>query len=323
MISLILWIIIFVSALTLLVKSSDWFTDAAERIGVSLRLSPFIVGVTIVAIGTSLPELVSSIVAVLAGAPEIVIGNVIGSNITNILLIIGVTGIIAKKLIIARELIKVDLPLLIGSAFLAGFMLIDGTFSRFDALLSIALLVVYLLFTFTSEKHSDTEIKKEFHAEEQAIHKELRHRFIWRDWAALIISGGLIYLSAHYTIQSVINIATSTNYGTDIIAATAVALGTSLPELSVSIAAAKKHKAEMAIGNILGSNIFNTLAVLSVPALIKPLSANGTILAFGLPVMIAVSLLYLFITQDRELTKWEGWLLIIFYFFFIVKLITG
>jgi len=312
---LIIWCVVLLASIAVLVKAADYFTDAAEQIGKFFRLPPFIIGVTIVAIGTSLPELVSSIFAVLRGASEIVVGNVVGSNIANIFLVLGITAIVGQKLKIAHELIHVDLPLLVGSTFLFTLMIWDGAFVIGEAILCLVFLLVYILYTISSrERHGDKNIKRE-------LAGELRDRKLGWAPVILIASAAFIYLGAQYTIDSVIRLADILKIGTETIALSAVALGTSLPELMVSISAVRKGKAEIAVGNILGSNIFNVLAVMAIPAFIGTLIIPVSILTFALPMLLMGTLLYFFITQDREITKWEGWLLVLFYVFFIGKLI--
>jgi len=314
MLPLFVWIIIFIASLFILIKASDYFTTTAEQIGMYFRIPPFVIGVTIVALGTSLPELGSSIYAVVSGSSEIVIGNVIGSNITNIFLILGIAAIIGKKLKIAFELIHVDLPFLIASAFLLAVFVWDGAFTFGEALVSIAGLFFYIWYTIASEtSKTDKEIKKEM----KGVKKE---KISKTSIVILIISCIFIYLGARYTVESVISISEILNIGKELIAVSAVALGTSLPELVVTITAARKGKPEIAVGNVLGSNIFNAFAVLGIPGLFSTLIIPKSILTFSLPMMIIASLLYFFMTQDKEITLWEGWLLLLFYAVFIGKL---
>jgi cation:H+ antiporter len=316
MLDLTIWIIVFVASLYVLIKASDYFTNSAEKIGLHFRIPAFVVGVTIVAIGTSLPELISSIFAVMNNASEIVIGNVIGSNIANIFLVLGVAAIIGKKLKVHYGLIHVDLPILFGSMALFAISVWDGIFTAMEAVLSLALLTVYILYTISSQK-KDTQIKKEIKKRNNIDKdKKLDKKIL----ITLILSAIFIAIGAKYIVESVINISEIMNIGKEIIAISAVALGTSLPELFVSLTAAKKGNPEMAIGNVLGSNIFNTLAVMGIPALIGNLTIPSSILTFSLPVMIIATLTYYFTTQDREVTKWEGWMLIILYILFIGKL---
>jgi len=315
MLDLLLWIGVFVVSLLVLIKASDYFTGSAEKIGIFFGLPAFIVGVTIVSVGTSLPELVSSIFAVFKGSSEIVAGNVIGSNIANIFLVLGVAAIIGRKLKISYELSRVDLPLLVGSAFLLAVTVWDGVFNLVEGLLCIAALIVYVLYTINVEKtHEDREIKKEMKGELR------KKRFDWKNLIVLVVSGFFIYVGAKYTIDAVIKLSGMLNIGTEIIAVSAMALGTSLPELMVTISATRKGKPEIAIGNVLGSNIFNSFAVMGIPSLFGVLVVPASILMFSLPIMIIATLLFFFVTVEKEVTKWEGWILIIFYVFFIGKL---
>jgi len=314
----IYWICIFIVSLLALIKASEYFTDASEKIGIVLGIPDFIVGVTIASIGTSLPELISSIFAVLEGSSEIVIGNVLGSNITNIFLVLGISAIVGRKLLISYELIHVDLPLLVGSAFLLAAMLYNGTFTIFEAILCIAGFFVYIGYVIArSKRHS----KMENESGKTRKKTKLESKTI----LILIASIVLIYFGAKYTIHSVIKLSEILSVGKEIIAASAIALGTSFPELMVSLTAAKKGKQEIAIGNILGSNIFNSFAVMGIPALIGSFHIPGGMLTFSLPLLLigallVATLLYFFITQDKEITRWEGWMLIIFYLFFLGKL---
>lgn len=309
------WLAVFVASLYVLVRAAGYFTDSAEQIGLTLGIPDFIVGVTIVAIGTSLPEIISSLFAVLEHSSEIVIGNVIGSNVTNIFLIVGIAAIIGKKLKIGYELIHIDLPLLMGSALFLAITIVDGEFSFFEALLALAAFLVYMLHAVSERKRRvDIQIKKELKA--GGVLKKIGARTL----ITLVVSGFFIYLGGRYTIESVVRLSEFLSLGTEILAASAIAFGTSLPELAVTITAARRGKPEIAVGNVLGSNIFNTLAVMGIPTLIGPLVIPQNIVMFALPVMLIATLLFFFMTQDKEITQWEGWFLILFYAFFLGRL---
>lgn len=312
MLPLFVWGIIFIISLFVLVKAAGYFTDSAEKIGLYFGLPDFIVGVTIIAFGTSLPEIISSIFAVLGNSSEIVIGNVLGSNITNIFLVIGLAAIIGGKLKIIYEIIHIDLPLLMGSAFFLTATIWDGAFTLPEAILCLAGIVVYFL-------HAVSTKKKRAGIETE---QELKGRNIERKTIIILfVSAFFIFLGGKYTIESVIKLSEILNISKEIIAASAIALGTSLPELVVTITAARKGRPEIAIGNVLGSNIFNALAVMGIPALIGTLTIPQNILTFALPMMLIASLLFFFMSQDKEITRWEGWLLLIFYAFYIGKLL--
>ena len=323
MIETVFWALLFVVSLSILLKASNSFTDSAEEIGYFFKLPAFIIGVTIVAFGTSLPELLSSIFAVIQGSSEIVSGNVVGSNITNIFLILGVAAVVAKKIKVDHEIINVDLPILMASAFLMGLMALDGKFTFLEALLSLAGLTIYLFHTVT--------VKKTAGKEDDAMEKDLKKEFSEikfkefpvKSFAMLLVSMGFLFVGAKYTIDSAIQLSEILNIGKEVIAGTVIALGTSLPELAVSFAGARRGKADIVVGNVLGSNIFNALGVLGVAGLFGSITVPMSILTFGLPILIIATILYLFVTQDKEITRWEGSFLIILYIFYVGKLLGG
>ncbi len=328
MLPVLLWALVFLASLAVLVKASDYFTDSAERIGIAFGISPFIIGVTIVAVGTSTPELVSSILAVTKGSSEIVVGDVMGSNVTNILFILGLSAIVGKKLVTSYELANVDLPLFVGSAVLLSLMVVDGAFSLAEALLCLALFFVYLLYAISVERVADEAMARSQEAMEAAgagvgagtAVRPKKRKLDPKVYLKLVVSVFFLYIGANYTIVSVVKLSEMVGIGTEIIAATAVALGTSLPELVVSVKAAAMNKPELAIGNILGSNIFNALGIMGISALFGTLVIPETITSFVMPMMLVATLLYFVVIWEKEMTLWEGWMLVIFYVFFLGKL---
>jgi len=335
----ILLIFIFVLSLAVLVKASDSFTVAAEKIGITLGMSPFMVGVTIVAVGTSLPELVSSILAVYQGVSEVVVGNVVGSNTANILLILGIAGVItalpqgnsksleglqkSRDLIIQYDLVSVDLPLFVGSTFLFGLAIWDQNFSLVEAGIFILGYLIYLFYTLDNSQHQDQG--EDPNLEQPPAQSETespisgRSRELLKQSAILVISALFIFLGAKYTISSLISLSETLNIAKEIIAVTAVAVGTSLPELLVTVSASLRGNAEIAVGNVLGSNIFNTFIVMGIPRLLGNLNIPETVVMGGMPVLISGTVLMFFVTQDRKLTPWEGWLFLLFYVWFLAK----
>ncbi|MFH0916804.1 MAG: calcium/sodium antiporter [bacterium] len=314
--TLSLWVIIFVVSVLALVKAADLFTEGAEELGVFLGMPSYVVGVTIVAIGTSLPELVSSLFAVAQGSPEIVVGNAVGSNITNILLVLGLAAILGGRLSVSREIVKVDLPMLASSAALMGLAALDGTISRGDGVLLFAGALIYGVYGVRISKPApivQAQIEEAVAEDLNLEHGRLRPLVVIK-----IVGGAVVlYFAAQYTIRSVIELSTLFDVGTDVIAISAVALGTSLPELVVSVVAARRGKLEIAIGNVLGSNVFNSFAVVGIPALVMPLPVTHPVLTIGLPFMAVATVLYFFMAQDREVTRWEGMPLVLFYILFL------
>lgn len=326
------WSVVFIISLVVLVKSADWFTESAERIGLGLGLSPFIVGITIVALGTSFPELITGLAAVFEQATEIVAANAVGSNIANILLVVGLSAAIGGRLMVRKSLIDLDLPLLAISTALMWGTFVDGAVNFSEGLLIVLAYGVYFassIFHRAPEKETQAQNGRVTEVLPDRIQR--RHGnifkakaeifpFTWKDFARVIIGVvGLIY-GAKYLIDAVINIAGIFSVSTGLVSITAVALGTSLPELFVSVGAVIKKKYEVALGNVFGSNVFNALLVVGVPAMLKPLSIDHQTLTIGLPVMLLATLLFIFSGISRRIYRWEGMLFLLGYFLFLAKL---
>ena len=298
---------IFVISLGVLLKASDWFVESAEAIGLSFGISPFIIGVTIVAFGTSLPELATSIASVYGGASEIVVSNVIGSNITNIALVLGLTAVFVNNIRLRTNIWEIDMPFLWASSLLLWLVLQDLHVSTFECILFLLGIVIFLTYSF----------KKGGKAE-----KSKRPKVSAKHYLLLVAGGILVWLSADYTIYAILNISESMGIAPKLISLSAVALGTSLPEVAVSLTAAKRGKASIAVGNVLGSNIFNTFFVMAIPGLLGNLVIPPDILSFYLPLMIIMTLLFGIMFMDRRLSRIEGAILLLFYLLFMGEVVS-
>lgn len=304
---LFLQIIIFIVSLFILVKGADWLLVSSEKIGLKIGMSPFIIGVTIVAFGTSLPELVSSFFAVFQGLTEFPVANVIGSNIANILLVIGISTILAKRLAVTKDLIDLDLPLV---AITTGIFLIivwDGTVNFYEALFLIVTYVVYLGFSLIYKDDESGQTPK-------------RPNIKTIDIMMLVI--GILGLSfgAKFLISSVVELSVLLNIAPGIITITAVAIGTSLPEVIVSAKAALRRNSEVALGNVFGSNIFNILIVVGVPGIFRDLTVDEKTLTIGVPVLILSTGLFIVSGISKRVHVQEGVLFLLLYVIFIAKL---
>ena len=329
---LFFWILVFVLSLAVLVKAADWFVESAEKIGLAFKLSPFIIGVTIVALGTSFPELASSIVAVLKGATEIVVANALGSNIANILLIVGLSAVVARRLIVKRSLIDLDSPLLIATTVLFVFIMWDREIVFWEGILLILAFIVYFLYTISPKKEKESltpeiveVLPSRVERRREKIAKETKKtpkKLASKVFLFLILGVAGLVVGANYTIESVLKLSEILKISTSFIAITAIAIGTSLPELVVSVRAASKKKYEIALGNIFGSNVFNILLVTGIPALIKPLVVDELSFRIGLPFLIIATLLFVISGISRRIHLWEGAMYLLIYILFIVKL-TG
>lgn len=298
-------IIVLVIALAILIKSADYFTDISEKIGVVLGIPQFIVGVTIVSIGTSIPELATSIAAVFSKATEFVVANAIGSNITNIFLVVGVSTLLVKKMVISEEILRIDVPLLVGSAILITFLLWDGIFTLLEALFVVIIYGIYILYI--SKEHLNRQ--------------KLKDRFEFRWVLILLLAVVGIYFGASFSVDSVKSLTVLLGLpDTSMIAITAIALGTSLPELMVSVVAALKKNFDISIGNIIGSNIFNSFMVIGIPGLFVGLKVSSSTIYTGLPLMMTATLFISFAALKRRISKLEGIVYLLFYAFFVFRI---
>jgi cation:H+ antiporter len=310
---ILLYLGIFVVSLFVLLRASDWFVDAAETIGLSLGIPHFIIGLTIIAFGTSLPELATSIAAVISGNSEIVVGNVIGSNITNIALVLGLVAVYAKRIDLEYNIWHIDMPFLWGSAFMLWFVLYDYKVSLLEVFVLIIGIIIFLIYSLKKDEEKGELLKET--TEDVKVY--------WRTYALLLIGAGLVWVSADYTIYAIQKLSTMAGINPEIIALSAVAFGTSLPEVIVSLNAAKKGKTAMAVGNVLGSNIFNTYVVMSVPAFFGDLKIPTEIFSYYLPLMIAMTVLFGIMANNKKITRWEGSVLLLFYLIYMTAIIQS
>lgn len=304
-------------ALVALVKGADWLIAGAEEIGVSIGFSPFVVGVTIVALGTSLPELVAGIGAILQNAPEIVVANAIGSNVANILLIVGVSVVVGKKMVVEKNLIDLDLPLVAASTLLFASLAWDGDINRIEALILLIGCVSYVGYILRHKDESDLAQQAE-----ALVHEEIEKRPRVSAMNYFLVLAGIVALAlgAHYLIQSVLELSALFGITAGVITITAVALGTSLPELFVSVKATLDGKSETALGNIFGSNVFNLLVVVGVPGLFATLPLEPNVLLIGLPALLGATFLFVVSGISGRIHAWEGAFYLAMYVVFTAKL---
>jgi cation:H+ antiporter len=304
-------LLIFVVSLGVLLAAARYFTASAERIGAALGMSPFAIGVLILSAGTSLPEMVSSVVSVAMDTSEIVVGNVLGANLSNLLFVMGAVAVVAPRQVrLGEQYILIDLHFLLGSAFMLAMSLRDGRITRPEGVVLLAGYVTYVLYLM-KEGRSD--------AETPAAERPPAPPLPIDHLVLLVVTGVLIYLGARYTVSSLQSIAARLGVAPSIIAVTVLSLGTTLPELVVSAAAARAGKPDIAVGNILGSCVFNSLAVAGVASLVGPVHATADMLGLPLPVFGFGALLFYLLTLDKRISRWEGIVFLLLYALFIME----
>lgn len=308
-------ILLFVIGLVTLIAGAQILVRGASKLALSFGISPLVLGLTVVAFGTSAPELAVSVRSAWGGQGDIAMGNVVGSNIFNVLFILGVSALIAP-LVVAPQLIRQEVPIMLGVSLLLFVLGVDGSLGQLDGALLLGLLVIYTVFLVRQSRQESAFTRDEYaHALGRQNHA------VWdRHWSvqfALICSGlVMLVIGAGWLVEAAVSFARALGLSEMVIGLTVVALGTSLPEVATSLVATLRGDRDIAVGNVVGSNIFNILGVLGVSGLVAPeaIPVGPAMLSFDLPVMIAVavSCLPIFFT-GHQIARWEGGLFFIYY----------
>jgi len=287
--------VIFTVAMGALIYGADFIIKESERIALHFNISHFVIGATLVAFGTSLPEMAASMMASYAGKSDMAVANVVGSVVFNITLVLGIVFFIAKQMYPKRDLFSKDSAWVAVPVVIFFIMVQDGTISRIDGLLYLLLMVSYLFFLFTDSKE---DLEGEI---DESIGKE---KFRWGKTLLLLVIGFVLTIGgANFVVESRTNIARTFGISEWIIGLFLISLGTSLPELIVSIVAVKKGNAEMSIGNIIGSNVANFSMVLGGSALINPLTIDLVATKFDMLILASASITLLFILANKIYNK--------------------
>lgn len=300
--------------LAILVWSADVFIDGATALAKKFSVPSFLIGVLILGIGTSAPEMVVSVLAALEGSPELALGNAYGSNIINIALVLGATVLISP-IIIRKGIVKRDLPLLLLITAIAAWQLRDGILSQVDGLILLVLLIAVLGLQIV------LSIREGYHEHEEDIDNadsDATEPSVARGLGSLLLGMLMLVLSSRAIVWGAVELATLWGLSELIIGLTIVAIGTSLPELVSSLSAARKGEHDMALGNIIGSNVFNTLAVVGLATVIAPIAADPVILsrdvmAMGLLTVLLVALCVFAFTTKRQFGRTSGATLVLFF----------
>jgi cation:H+ antiporter len=305
-------ILYFIAGAVLLIGGAELLVRGASRLAIAAGVSPLVVGLTVVAFGTSSPELAVTVGAAWSGQADVAVGNVVGSNIFNILFILGVTALITP-LVVAQQLVRLDVPLMIGASLLMLLLGLDGTISRVDGLFLFLGVVAYTTFLIRQSRRETAQVASEYDEAFGAVPEQTR----WAVNIGLILVGlTLLVLGSRWLVDGAVEMATSFGVSQLVIGLTIVAAGTSLPEVATSVLAAMRGERDIAVGNAVGSCIFNILAVLGLGSLIAPNGVNVSpgALTFDIPVMIAVSVaaLPVFFT-GYTIARWEGAVFLLYY----------
>lgn len=309
-----LWLITFGISLALLIATAKVFVRSSQDLAKAMGWSSFFVGLTIVALGTSLPELATSIWASMTQKTAVVSANVVGSNIANILLILGFSAVMAKTVDLSSESIRRQMGVFFISAILLTLTLYDGQFLWIEGILLLSGFIAYNIFNYEDHKAGRFEALKNW-----ALKREVTGKMI-----GLVLASGFVTIASSYlTIYALEQVATLTNTLTSVIGASLLAIGTSLPEFTTVWLMIKQKNSDLAVGTLVGSNILNATLVMAIPSFFRNLNVNSDILIVGIPFLLIATVLLLFAVSQRKLHAYEGALYVVLYVLFLQQLFTS
>ena len=316
-------VVFFVLGLGALVLGAEALVRGAAKIALSLGISPLVVGLTIVAMGTSSPEVAVSVGAALNGNTDIAVGNVVGSNIFNVLFILGLSAVITP-LVVHSQIIRQEVPIMIGASLILAVLIVGGELSRMESALLLALLVAYVVFLVRQSRAETTEIRDEYAAGVPGKGEWDSH---WAVQVLLIVAGlALLVLGSDWLVDAAVAFARALGVSDLVIGLTIIAAGTSMPEVATSVMAAIRGERDIAVGNVIGSNTFNILGCLGISGVVSSsgLAIAPAVLNFDVWVMIAVAIASLPVfLLGRRIGRRRGLLFLGYYAAYVVYLILG
>ncbi len=314
-------IVLVIAGLVLLVLGGEALVRGASTLAAKVGLSPLIIGLVVVSAATSAPEFAVTVGAVIDGEPDLAVGNVVGSNIVNILLILGISAIISP-LVIKRQIVRFDIPVMVGLTILLVVVSLDGKISLFDGVLLLGVLVLHTIISIVVGKRESSSPDNE--PTEPSLNSKPVP--LWLAVILLAAGIGLLVLGAQFLVTGAVNIATYLGVSSLVIGLTVVAIGTSLPELATSIIALRRGETDMAVGNIVGSNIFNIGFVLGLPAIIfgEGIPVPSAAIGLDMPLMLAVAIALLPIAfTGFVIARWEGGMFVALYVAYTAYLVLA
>jgi cation:H+ antiporter len=311
--------------LALLVVGAEVLVKGASKIAAAIGITPLVIGLTVVAFGTSSPELAVSVVSSLEGKSDIALGNVLGSNIFNVLFILGLSALITP-LVVAQQLIRLDVPIMIGASLLTLLFAWDGNIATWEGAILMAIGIAYIVFVIRLSRKEKNKAVLEEYKEEYGEQTAPAKGKLWLSILFVVAGLLLLVLGSRWLVESAVVIAKSLGVSDLVVGLTIIAAGTSLPEVATSIIASMRGEKDIAVGNVVGSNIFNIFFILSTAAVVSkggvPVAESA--LKFDLPVMVAVAVacLPIFLT-GRRIDRWEGAVFLGYYIAYTIYLILA
>lgn len=309
--NMLLDILLIIIGVALVLKGADFLTEGASALARRMHVPEIVIGLTIVAAGTSAPELFVSVVSALNGTPDLAVGNVVGSNTMNCMLIVGCAAMVAP-MTISRSTVRKDIPFAVMASILLTCIALDNYLGRIDGIFLLLGFVVFMAYTLLQAKNGQAEPQT-----------EVRQLNPWLSVLFLVIGLAMLVAGSNVFVGSASSVAAALGISEGVIGLTVVAGGTSLPELATSVVAARKGQSAIAIGNVIGSNVFNILLILGMTAVISPLQIEGITTIDMAVMLVSVSLVWLFSYTRFTVERWEGALLVGGYLVYLVWLISS
>lgn len=309
--NMLLDILLIIIGVALVLKGADFLTEGASALARRMHVPEIVIGLTIVAAGTSAPELFVSVVSALNGTPDLAVGNVVGSNTMNCMLIVGCAAMVAP-MTISRSTVRKDIPFAVMASILLTCIALDNYLGRIDGIILLLGFVVFMAYTLLQAKNGQAEPQT-----------EVRQLNPWLSVLFLVIGLAMLVAGSNVFVDSASSVAAALGVSEGVIGLTVVAGGTSLPELATSVVAARKGQSAIAIGNVIGSNVFNILMILGLTAVISPLQIEGITTIDMAVMLISVILVWLFSFTRFTVERWEGALLVIGYLVYLWWLISS
>lgn len=303
-------IIYIVFGILMVLWGAGKLTDGATSIAAKMKIPPMIIGLTVVAMGTSMPEFFVSFVSALKGTSDLAVGNVVGSNIFNTMLIVGTTALVTP-MVIAKSTVKKDIPFAVLASAMLLPMAIDGSISRIDAAVLFAVFIAFMLYTVRSAKKDKDSGNEE----------EVKEMPVWRAVAFLVLGLACLIVGSNLFVDGATAVASLLGVSEAVIGLTVVAGGTSLPELATSVVAARKGQCAIAMGNVIGSNVFNILMILGITGMIHPMSIIGITRLDFIVMQLSIILLWIFSFTKYTVARWEGGLLVVLFLAYMTWLV--
>ena len=319
---MLLDIVLIVIGVAMVLYGADRLTDGASALARRMNVPEIVIGLTIVAAGTSAPELFVSLVSALKGTADLAVGNVVGSNTMNCMLIVGCAALVAP-MTISKSTVKKDIPFSVGASVILMFLALDDYMDHIEGVLLLIAFAGFMAYTLTQARQSQTKQQQAGQIEEEPAPQTVEQQNLWLSIVFVLLGLTMLVVGSNLFVDAASRVAYTLGVSEGVVGLTIVAGGTSLPELATSVVAARKGQSALAIGNVIGSNVFNILLILGLTATITPLDIDDITIVDMSVMLLSVVMVWLFSRTRYTVERWEGGLLVLLYLAYLGWLIAS